>query len=249
VCEYIFSYTPSKPRPLVERIVFKRVAGGKIPGATAQDPTGVLAASLEAQELAYVLNPQTEDDVEAEYLIKWEFTNYRQCTWESVHSVRTLAIFKLRNFEKLLAQQALQSAHSLVQEIEHYQTIERILAKRGGSKGQPQQYLVKWEILSYDNATWESVCSSMYTKVNAWTLSIYICISAHIVCVCVCVPLKQAETVSELGGDHLVAQYEQQTDPVALREKDVAHQAARARIREADKLDLPEQPLYMVGGM
>ncbi|XP_077251792.1 protein CHROMATIN REMODELING 5-like isoform X2 [Tasmannia lanceolata] len=111
---------------------------------------------------------------EIEFFIKWKGQSYLHCQWKSFSELQNLSGFKKvlnytkrvmeeRKFRKTLSREEVE-VHDVSKEMEldllkQYSQVERIFSDRiskGGSDDDvTPEYLVKWQGLSYAEATWE----------------------------------------------------------------------------------------------
>ncbi|XP_058107074.1 protein CHROMATIN REMODELING 5 isoform X1 [Magnolia sinica] len=110
---------------------------------------------------------------EMEFFIKWKGQSYLHCQWKSLSDLQNLSGFKKvlnymkrvteeRKFRKTLSREEVE-VHDVSKEMEldllkQYSQVERIFADRVskvGSDDVAPEYLVKWQGLSYAEATWE----------------------------------------------------------------------------------------------
>ncbi|XP_077218818.1 protein CHROMATIN REMODELING 5-like isoform X2 [Tasmannia lanceolata] len=110
---------------------------------------------------------------EVEFFIKWKGQSYLHCQWKSFSDLQNLSGFKKvlnymkrvmeeRKFRKTLSREEAE-VHDVSKEMEldllkQYSQVERIFSDRiskGGSDDVTPEYLVKWQGLSYAEATWE----------------------------------------------------------------------------------------------
>uniref|UniRef100_A0A1D1Y7W7 Chromodomain-helicase-DNA-binding protein 1 n=2 Tax=Anthurium amnicola TaxID=1678845 RepID=A0A1D1Y7W7_9ARAE len=110
---------------------------------------------------------------EIEFFIKWKGQSYLHCEWKSYSDLQNLTGFKKvlnytkrvkeeGNFKKSLSREEAE-VHDVSKEMEldllkQYSQVERIFADRIGKPGSDEvvvEYLVKWQGLSYAEATWE----------------------------------------------------------------------------------------------
>lgn len=108
-----------------------------------------------------------------EFFIKWKGQSYLHCQWKSFSDLQNLSGFKKvvnyikrvteeRKFRMTLSREEAE-VHDVNKEMEldllkQYSQVERIFADRiskGGSDVVVPEYLVKWQGLSYAEATWE----------------------------------------------------------------------------------------------
>ena len=181
--EYILNPASREPPLVVERIIFRcstlgsvsthavlapelsnmahmlnAVADSSVASATSTSSGGSSSkATPTSTSSASSSSLASSSDGDYLYYVKWKFRSYRRCTWESREHLRTIALIKLRNFEKQLESRELPDTDDLIRELEQFQTPERLLSIRETSSGAVSAYLIKWEELPYDQATWEPV--------------------------------------------------------------------------------------------
>ncbi|XP_031401570.1 protein CHROMATIN REMODELING 5 isoform X2 [Punica granatum] len=116
----------------------------------------------------------TEPDLDdMEFLIKWKGQSHLHCQWKSLADLQNLSGFKkVLNYTKKVMEDVKFRMSVSREEIEvndvskemdldlikQYSQVERIIADRiskDGSGGVVPEYLVKWQGLSYAEATWE----------------------------------------------------------------------------------------------
>ncbi|XP_038988739.1 protein CHROMATIN REMODELING 5-like isoform X3 [Phoenix dactylifera] len=125
--------------------------------------------------LPVVLNTMSDlepDWDEVEFYIKWKGQSYLHCQWKSISDLHNLSGFKKvlnymkrvseeRKYKRALSREEAE-VHDVSKEMDldllkQYSQVERIFADRISKVGDDvvPEYLVKWQGLSYAEATWE----------------------------------------------------------------------------------------------
>ncbi|XP_043690577.1 protein CHROMATIN REMODELING 5 isoform X3 [Telopea speciosissima] len=122
--------------------------------------------------LNHLLEPEADWN-EMEFLIKWKGQSYLHCQWKTLADLQNLSGFKKvlnytkrvmdeRKYRNSMSREEVE-VHDVNKEMEldlikQHNQVERIFADRiskGGSEDVTPEYLVKWQGLSYAEATWE----------------------------------------------------------------------------------------------
>ncbi|KAF8403596.1 hypothetical protein HHK36_011700 [Tetracentron sinense] len=128
--------------------------------------------STEPSLLSHLLDSEPEWN-EMEFFIKWKGQSHLHCQWKSFSDLQNLSGFKKvlnyikrvmddMKFRKTLSREEVE-VHDVSKEmdldlIKQHSQVERIFSDRiskGGSGDVVPEYLVKWQGLSYAEATWE----------------------------------------------------------------------------------------------
>ncbi|KAI3840501.1 hypothetical protein MKX03_000788 [Papaver bracteatum] len=127
--------------------------------------------STQPSVLSHLLDSEPDWN-ETEFFIKWKGQSYLHCQWKSFSELQNLSGFKKvvnytkrvkeeRRYRMNLSREEVE-VHDVGKEMEldlikQYSQVERIFADRikGGSDDVTPEYLVKWQGLSYAEATWE----------------------------------------------------------------------------------------------
>ncbi|MCL7044937.1 hypothetical protein MKW94_000716, partial [Papaver nudicaule] len=127
--------------------------------------------STQPSVLSHLLDSEPDWN-ETEFFIKWKGQSYLHCQWKSFSDLQNLSGFKKvvnytkrvieeRRYRMTLSREEVE-VHDVGKEMEldlikQYSQAERIFADRikGASDDVTPEYLVKWQGLSYAEATWE----------------------------------------------------------------------------------------------
>ncbi|CAO3622921.1 unnamed protein product [Mucor fragilis] len=141
------------------------------PAAVEEEEGEVIEAVLDHRRREGYESGPDEPEANLEYLIKWKSWSHLHDTWDKFDYLRSFRGFrKLENYVRnnIYAEQSFRANSETTKEeieqkdinisrrrdeIQDWQTVERIIAARGSPPN--IEYLVKWKRLHYDECTWE----------------------------------------------------------------------------------------------